>query len=89
MLGVSGGAACVMTHQSDDGVLTIVSGICRTCQESYLTGTMNCSRHVESTISSQMSVNYVATSGVTETERVIRRFEFVGFDSIGACLSPV
>ena len=41
VLGVSGGAACVMTHQSDDGVLTIVSGICRTCQESYLTGTMN------------------------------------------------
>ena len=37
----SGGAACVMAHQSDDGVLTIVSGICRTCQESYLTGTMN------------------------------------------------
>ena len=41
VLGVSGGAACVMAHQSDDGVLTIVSGICRTCQESYLTGTMN------------------------------------------------
>ena len=41
VLGVSVGAACVMTHQSDDGVLTIVSGICRTCQESYLTGTMN------------------------------------------------
>ena len=33
--------------------------------------------------------SYVATSGVIETERVIRRFEFVGFDSIGACLSPV
>ena len=33
--------------------------------------------------------SYVPTSGVTETERVIRRFGSVGFDSIGACLSPV